>query len=83
MTIASPGRQRRHEAGALAAFELAQERERPRLARYLEAKRRCEAFERDRERERMRFRLTLVRRDEAEIEEANLAACSQRRLPKT
>ncbi len=68
---------RRHEAGALAALELAQASERPTLAQYLEAKRRCEAFERDRERAHMRFRLALERRDEAEGEEANLLGSSR------
>jgi len=68
---------RRREAGARAAFELAQAAERPRLAQYLEAKRRHEAFERDRERARMRFRLALERRDEAEDAEANLLSCAR------
>ncbi len=76
------GAARRHEAGSLAALELARARERPRLAQYLEAKRRCEAFERDRERARLRFRIALERRDEAESEEANLVSGSpRRRLP--
>ncbi len=68
-----------HEAGARAAFESAQAAERPGLARYLEAKRRHEAFERDRERARMRFRLALERRDEAEDAEANLVGYARRR----
>jgi hypothetical protein len=68
-----------HEAGARAAFESAQAAERPGLTRYLEAKRRHEAFERDRERAWLRFRLARERVDEAEDEEANHAGSARLR----